>query len=479
MSPGPDWVWPLPRDVRGALAAPEDAGFPKAQPPRVTNPGLLLHKYVPYPWQGSGDSWSWKYSYTLPNGKKRETSKKPDSWMQVVAGLSKACKDRGGVAQAAGHAEKRLDQCCTALANLGYTTASDVFQVSWRLVVGLGLPSPLETGIVLHHVYGVPVIPGSALKGLTRAWRLRSIAEILGVPQLEPVHAEEWTSRRKLDFGPTPLDLLELLLSSPSPGTSDTRDRRDVEKGNMLLQDVFKGERGNKLREWGYCLPASPFSAPESPIGPYQESFSRAFGSTEAQGEVIFLDALPQSLVVNNESLLELDVMNPHYTKYYEKKSPPADSLEPVPVPFLAVRKDAQFRVRVLSKDGVLLKEVYGWLTCALDEFGIGAKTRAGYGQMVPSGVGKPAVGGEPAAPGSRDLAIEQAIDSFRPGSMGTLPALVESIQRLPDGEYRSRLASRLQGRLRTMGQWKEANRSKAWFIALAKLLPPGGQDQP
>ena len=35
-----------------------------------------------------------------------------------------------------------------------------------RLIVGLGSDNVLETGIRLHHTYGVPIIPGSALKGL-------------------------------------------------------------------------------------------------------------------------------------------------------------------------------------------------------------------------------------------------------------------------------------------------------------------------
>src|ERR1700680_515711 len=35
-----------------------------------------------------------------------------------------------------------------------------------RLIVGLGSENVLETGIRLHHTYGLPVIPGSALKGL-------------------------------------------------------------------------------------------------------------------------------------------------------------------------------------------------------------------------------------------------------------------------------------------------------------------------
>ena len=45
-------------------------------------------------------------------------------------------------------------------------TAANVFQTQGRLIVGLGSENVLETGIRLHHTYGMPVIPGSALKGL-------------------------------------------------------------------------------------------------------------------------------------------------------------------------------------------------------------------------------------------------------------------------------------------------------------------------
>lgn len=40
----------------------------------------------------------------------------------------------------------------------------------WRVVVGLGGPGPLETAITLHRIYGFPVIPGSGLKGVARAY---------------------------------------------------------------------------------------------------------------------------------------------------------------------------------------------------------------------------------------------------------------------------------------------------------------------
>jgi CRISPR-associated protein Cmr6 len=41
---------------------------------------------------------------------------------------------------------------------------------AWRFVVGLGGASVLETGMTLHRLYGLPIIPGSALKGLAHAY---------------------------------------------------------------------------------------------------------------------------------------------------------------------------------------------------------------------------------------------------------------------------------------------------------------------
>jgi CRISPR-associated protein Cmr6 len=43
---------------------------------------------------------------------------------------------------------------------------SERLSTASRLIVGLGSENILETGLQLHHTYGVPIIPGSALKGL-------------------------------------------------------------------------------------------------------------------------------------------------------------------------------------------------------------------------------------------------------------------------------------------------------------------------
>jgi CRISPR-associated protein Cmr6 len=40
----------------------------------------------------------------------------------------------------------------------------------WRVIVGLGTNDLLEGGITLHPVFGFPIVPASALKGITRCY---------------------------------------------------------------------------------------------------------------------------------------------------------------------------------------------------------------------------------------------------------------------------------------------------------------------
>jgi CRISPR/Cas system CMR subunit Cmr6 (Cas7 group RAMP superfamily) len=76
----------------------------------------------------------------------------------------------------------------------------------WRFVVGLGAAHVLETGITLHRLFGLPIIPGSALKGAARTWALFKLAEELGVPILSPTEAAAKSQ--------TPLEKFEAVILS-------------------------------------------------------------------------------------------------------------------------------------------------------------------------------------------------------------------------------------------------------------------------
>ncbi len=45
------------------------------------------------------------------------------------------------------------------------------------MIVGLGNESVYDTSMTLHHMYGIPFIPASAIKGVIRSW---IIAEMFG-----------------------------------------------------------------------------------------------------------------------------------------------------------------------------------------------------------------------------------------------------------------------------------------------------------
>ena len=181
------------------------------------------------------------------------------------------------------------------------------FKTRDSLAVGLGAKGVLETGLRLHHTYGVPVIPGSSLKGLCASYC-----------------AAVWGKMKPEQFGP------------------DT------------------------------------------------EFHSIVFGTKNSSGVLVFEDALilPESVTGS----IQQDVMTPHYTKTYygqagSRKQPPTGTENPVPVQFLSVK--GTFLVAIGWRAGE--EHGKGWadlsmklLTEAARKWGVGGKTRGGYGRMVP-----------------------------------------------------------------------------------------------
>ncbi len=176
----------------------------------------------------------------------------------------------------------------TAVGALRFSAATD-----WRMVVGLGGETVLETDLTLHPLYGIPYIPGSALKGLTRGYV-----------------------------------------------TGEVFPSKDIEHDN--------------------------------------ETVKRIFGSQEHAGMVIFFDAMP----VDGKAAFVLDIMNSHYPNYYGEKKLPTNDQNPNPVTFLTVTNTTFMfalapRYSGAKEDVELAK---GWLQTALEKYGIGGKTSAGYG---------------------------------------------------------------------------------------------------
>lgn len=69
------------------------------------------------------------------------------------------------------------DRQLFAIQDLGLDFSVMELSIDWRLIVGLGNESVYETSMTLHHVYGFPFIPASAVKGVVRSW---VITELFG-----------------------------------------------------------------------------------------------------------------------------------------------------------------------------------------------------------------------------------------------------------------------------------------------------------
>ncbi|MDW8104665.1 MAG: type III-B CRISPR module RAMP protein Cmr6 [Armatimonadota bacterium] len=193
---------------------------------------------------------------------------------------------------------QRWRQALKQLPNVHLFTATAVSSIA----VGLGNESVLEAGLTVHHTYGVPVIPGSALKGLCRRGALR------------------------------------------------------------LMQE-------GKLRK---------------------EAFQVLFGYSEQSGEasagyITFWDAWYDPDSVGGKPF-HRDVITVHHQQYYgDGKEFPTDFDDPNPVPFLVVRPGARFLFAIQAPDEAWGKFTQNLLKWCLQNLGVGAKTNAGYGFLIPT----------------------------------------------------------------------------------------------
>jgi CRISPR-associated protein Cmr6 len=298
-----------------------------------TNLGLLLDKYQP--WQERNGQWN------LTSANSRGGQAK-SQWLRDLQPSTRI----DGEALEASH--RRWEAMVKAQGGKPFS-----LETQWRMVVGLGGPSVLETAMTLHHICGFPIIPGSALKGLARARALLGVAEQLDVPVLSLKDFEEHEPD-------TPIAQLESFLVA-----QDGKERETtwcILKSNPLIAD-------------------SPVSgAPMNVLTEFADKFRDIFGSVDRAGEVTFFDGVPGEV-----PSLTVDIMNSHYPDYYDKQKnkPPASTQDPNPVYFLTVARETRFFFAVAPrtpKGEELAPLAATWLRSGLKTMGVGAKTVAGYG---------------------------------------------------------------------------------------------------
>lgn len=238
---------------------------------------------------------------------------------------------------------KTKQKMMDSLKESGYLIEQFDLKLQWRLIVGLGASHPQETSMTLHHIFGIPYIPGSALKGSSRhymIWKFvdeneEELKSLLGKSNFAELYAKD-----KSNFDELYAKFLEEL------------NKALENKENLLVSIESIGFEG------------------------FFKDLIHIFGTQNRQGKIIFFDAYPIE-----EIKLKIDIMNPHYPDYYTKDKPPTDWQNPIPIKFLTV-EDTKFRFYLAAKDKDqnLLNHARKILNDALLNYGVGAKTSLGYG---------------------------------------------------------------------------------------------------
>jgi len=202
-----------------------------------------------------------------------------------------------------------------------YSPISFDAKLKWRFIIGLGVESVYETSIKLHSNYSIPIIPGSALKGVSRAWAFY---------EKKKEKVEESEIR-------TIMDRYKI---------TENEARYYLTKSTSLADAIEKLE---------------------------------IFGTQNKEGGVIFFDSLP--IYTTNKRALVLDIMSPHYSEYYIEGKTPGDWMQPNPIFFLTV-EGLTYRFWIGARDGYgnYLEKAKNLLLEALKNIGVGAKTSVGYG---------------------------------------------------------------------------------------------------
>jgi CRISPR-associated protein Cmr6 len=138
------FTYPMPRDARQSFVNRAN---------QCSNLSLLLDRYIGYKQEPHNH---WKFS----EEQKTEFFKKISKEFEFSDDLIESNYQRSlAVANSLPHART-------------FTASPE-----WRMVVGLGQASILETSMTLDRVTGIPIIPASALKGLAASSAMLSVIE--------------------------------------------------------------------------------------------------------------------------------------------------------------------------------------------------------------------------------------------------------------------------------------------------------------
>jgi CRISPR-associated protein Cmr6 len=241
-----------------------------------------------------------------------------------------------------------------------------------RLMVNMAGGVMENAGLCLDH-YGLPIIPGSAVKGCARRACLAALREWSEIGT-KPEGDDNLFTQLCIGFT-TPAELLTricIVFGWVEQDWSTEKNKNGTRQSDFAWACLGSGDAW-KAASSVLCTRFKATIEDESKPWISLPNFA---------GSIAFLHASP-----NRDPGLILDVVTPHHTKYCNGDLQTAtDTEEPVPVLFPAVKEqgeDDYFTfplIRLRGTDEALLSFARCALRTGLETFGIGAKTNAGYG---------------------------------------------------------------------------------------------------
>ncbi|SRR5579875_3231258 len=166
------WAYPLPGTIKSRLEGHDV--------PTCSHLGLLLHTFLPYQAMAKEepdrdtDTALFLRTESQNDRRKGKEDKSRAIWLSEVATrfTQQVKNDRSELGDMLKNWHIRWETMVKAYGATEKSEPPTLFErtSTGRVIVGLGGPSPLETDMTLHHVYGLPYLPGSALKGMTCAY---------------------------------------------------------------------------------------------------------------------------------------------------------------------------------------------------------------------------------------------------------------------------------------------------------------------
>jgi len=250
-------------------------------------------------------------------------------------------------------------------------------QLQARLVVDMAGGVMENAGLRLDR-YGLPLIPGSAVKGCARRAALAAL--------------REWT-----ELGEKPSGEDNLLSSACRPFAARADLLAAIARVFGWVKTDWEAGKHFDKKTHAETTWKSDFAwACEGDRELLKSARAQTGGWETASGAVSFLPARPCALgrtggveglplPVPELGRLELDVVTCHHRAYYNDSNltEATDTEEPVPVVFPAVAPGHVFAFALLplrGADSGLVAYARNWLRTGLEAFGLGAKTNAGYG---------------------------------------------------------------------------------------------------